>query len=96
MSKQQCVQQFFVGKPIDLDDLLITERKRHDWLGILSQIPKGYGREVTFTYCGARNALKKLEVTGKIKAGEFYTITRGKKDSKRVVFIVHRGTRIST
>lgn len=89
------VKAYFKGEPQTEQELgLPKAAERYPWLSILRSIEPGTGREVIMGQTACKEAIIRLEKEGKIRKGEYYSISRTNPEGgRRHFFIVHRAAK---
>lgn len=86
------LKAYFRGEPKPEHELGVTKPgARYPWLQIIQSIEPGTGREVIMTQSTCKEAIQRLEREGKVKKGEYYSVSRTNPEGKRRQFyIVHK------
>jgi len=88
----QDLKPYFRGEPKPEHELRPAPHPGiYPWLQILLSIEPGTGREVIMTATTCKEAILRLEKEGKIRKGEYYSISKVDRETrKRHHFIIHR------
>jgi hypothetical protein len=86
------LKSYFKGEPKAEEQLRPAgPSARYPWLQILHSIEPGTGREVIMTQSTCKTAIERLEREGKVRKGEYYSISKVDLETKkRHHYIVHR------
>ena len=77
-----------IGRPFPISELPSRRKKVDEHLAVLNGIPKKSAAQVSLSYAGVREVIRRLEESGQIAKGEFEVHLHTDGDQKQV-FVAH-------